>query len=69
MYENKAVIVRGDRPDLQMAALNTSTACIVLTKGVEPIEYVRYEAEQEEVSLIVVETDTPQHHGHAEHPG
>ena len=56
--ENKAVIVRGDRPDLQMGALNTETSCMVLTKGIEPIEYVSYEAEQEEVSVMIVETDT-----------
>ena len=41
-----------------MSALATPTACIVLTKGIEPIEYVRYEAETEEVSVMVVETDT-----------
>ena len=54
----KAAIVRGDRPDLQFAAINTNPACLVLTKGVEPIEYVRYEAEQEEVPVMVVGTDT-----------
>ena len=58
LRENKAVIVRGDRPDIQMAALNTSTSCMVLTKGIELIEYVQYEAEQEEVPVMVVETDT-----------
>ena len=58
LRENKAVIVRGDRPDIQMAVLTTPTACMVLTRGIEPIEYVTYEAEQEEVSIIVVETDT-----------
>ena len=56
--EDKAVIVRGDRPDLQMSALGTPTACMVLTKGIDPIEYVTYEAEQEEVSIMVVPTDT-----------
>ena len=56
--ENKAVIARGDRPDIHMSALATPTACMVLTKGIEPIEYVKYEAEQEEVSVMVVETDT-----------
>jgi len=56
--ENKAVISRGDRPDIHMSALATPTACLVLTKGIEPIEYVKYEAEQEEVSVMVVETDT-----------
>lgn len=58
LRDNKAVIVRGDRPDVQMSALVTPTACLILTKGVDPIEYVKYEAEQEEVSVMVVETDT-----------
>jgi len=56
--DEKAVIVRGDRPDLQMSALGTPTACMVLTKGIDAIEYVKYEAEQEEVSIVVVPTDT-----------
>ena len=56
--ENKAVIVRGDRPDVQMSALATPTSCMVLTEGIEPIEYVSYEAELEEVPIIVVQSDT-----------
>jgi BioD-like phosphotransacetylase family protein len=58
LRSNKAVIVRGDRPDMQMAALQTPTACLLLTKGIEPIEYVRNEAELEEVPIVVVEPDT-----------
>jgi BioD-like phosphotransacetylase family protein len=58
LRENKAVIIRGDRPDIQMAALQTPTACMLLTNGIEPIEYVAYEAEQERVPVIVVEPDT-----------
>jgi hypothetical protein len=58
LREDKAAIIRGDRPDMQMAALATPTACLVCTCGIEPIEYVRYEAEQEEVSVLVVEADT-----------
>ena len=57
-FENKAVIVRGNRPDLQMAALRTPTSCIVLTGGHPPIQYVSYEAGEEEVPLIQVDTDT-----------
>lgn len=57
---NKAVIVRGDRPDVQLSALNTSTACLVLTNGIEPIEYVKYEAELEKTPVMVVETNTLQ---------
>lgn len=55
---NKAVIVRGDRPDVQMSALSTSLACFILTRGVEPIEYVQYEASEECVPIIVVDMDT-----------
>ena len=51
---NKAVLVRGDRPDIQMGALATDTACLVLTGGKGPIQYVEYEAEQEEVALVRV---------------
>lgn len=58
LRKNKALIVRGDRPDIQMAALRTPTSCIVLTKGIEPIEYVKYEAIQEQVPILVVQTDT-----------
>ena len=57
-FSNKAVIVRGDRPDIQMAALRTPTSCIVLTGGHPPIQYVSYEAGEEEVPLIQVEADT-----------
>ena len=56
--ENKAVIVRGDRPDIQLAALATPTTCLVLTHGHQPNQYVYYQAQQQQVSLFVVETDT-----------
>ena len=56
--DSKAVIVRGDRPDVQMSALTTSTLCLVLTGGIEPIEYVLYEAELEEVPVAVVPAET-----------
>ena len=60
IHENRAAIVRGDRPDLQMSALSApgSTACLVATGGITPIEYVRYEAEQEETPIILVQSDT-----------
>ena len=58
LWRNKAVIVRGDRPDIHMAALATPTTCMLLTRGIEPIEYVTYEAEQAEVPLVVVPSDT-----------
>ena len=58
LYRNKAVVVRGDRPDIQMAALATPTACMVLTMGIPPIEYVLNEAELEEVPLVLVDPGT-----------
>ena len=56
--ENKAVIVRGDRPDIQMSALQTDTKCLILTQGIEPIEYILNEADLQETPIIVVESNT-----------
>ena len=56
--ENKAVVVRGDRPDVQMSALDTPCAFMILTDGITPIEYVLHEAALQEVPLAVVETST-----------
>ena len=56
--ENKAVVVRGDRPDIQLAALATPTTCLVLTGGHQPIQYVYYRAQEQGVPLLVVESDT-----------
>lgn len=58
LHDNKATIVRGDRPDIQMSSLQTPTTCMVLTEGIEPIEYVLNEAELEEVPIVVTESDT-----------
>ena len=58
LYENNAVVVRGDRPDIQMSALNGSASCLVLTGGVDPIEYILYEAREEETPVMVIEPDT-----------
>lgn len=55
---NKAVIVRGDRPDIQMAALHTPTSCLIVTSGVEPVEYIAHEADLEEVPVAIVDTST-----------
>lgn len=58
IHENKAVIVRGDRPDVQMAALHTPTSCLILTNGTEPVEYIVHEAELEEAPIVIVDTST-----------
>lgn len=56
--DNKAVIVRGDRPDVQMSALHTPTSCLIVTNGIEPVEYIVHEADLEEVPIVVVDTST-----------
>lgn len=55
---NKAVIVRGDRPDLQMGALATNTSCLVLTGDKQPVQYIEYEADKSEVPIICTAKDT-----------
>ena len=58
--KNTGVIVRGDRPDVQLAAIQTDTTrALILTKGVRPVEYVMYEAAQAGVPLVVVPGNTP----------
>jgi BioD-like phosphotransacetylase family protein len=51
---DKAVIVRGERADMQLAVLQTSTNCLVLTDNIEPLETVIFEAERKHVPLVVV---------------
>ena len=57
-FPNQAVITRAERPDIQMSCLMTDTRCLVLTGGGEPTEYVKAEAFQREVPLILVEGST-----------
>jgi BioD-like phosphotransacetylase family protein len=55
----QAVIVRCDKPDLQLAALHTSTLCLVLTGGRMPLGYVTERAESEGVPVLITAKDTP----------
>jgi len=55
---NKAVLVRGERPDMQMAALQTATRCLVIGGGGEPVPAVLQQAELRQVPLISVKSDT-----------
>lgn len=56
--DSKAVVVRGERPDMQLAALETSTRCLVLSGGVSPIHTVLRKAEDKGVPIILVKGDT-----------
>ena len=55
---NKAVITGGDRPDIQLAALETSTKCIILTGNMVPSEIILAKAEERHVPVMVVKDDT-----------
>jgi BioD-like phosphotransacetylase family protein len=55
---NKAVITGGDRHDLQLAALETSTRCLILTGGQHPSPVVLSRAREVSVPIVVVEPDT-----------
>jgi BioD-like phosphotransacetylase family protein len=55
---NKAVITGGDRADLQIAALETSTSCLVLTGNVRPAPAVLDRATQRNVPVLMVTGDT-----------
>lgn len=55
---NKAVITGGDRADIQLAALETDTKCLVLTGNLYPTPAVLAQAVDRGVPIIVVSTDT-----------
>lgn len=55
---NKAVITGGDRPDIQLAALETSTKCLILTGNLRPSPIIMGRAEEVGVPMILVRQDT-----------
>jgi len=54
---NKAVVVRSERSDMQLAALETSTRCLVLTGNTAPNPAVVYRAEEKNVPIILARDD------------
>jgi len=55
---SKAAIIRSDRPDMQMAAMETSTTCLVLTGDTQLKPVVLERAEEKNVPIIVARGDT-----------
>ncbi len=55
---NKALITGGDRSDLALTALETSTSVIILTGGLYPDVRVLSRAEEKGVPVILVHEDT-----------
>lgn len=56
--QNKAVITGGDRADLALAALQTSTSVIILTGGLYPHVRVIAKAEEKGVPVLLTSRDT-----------
>lgn len=54
----KCVITGGDRTDIQFAALETSTRCLVLTGSMRPSHQVIARAEELKVPVMLVSGDT-----------
>ncbi|MEE8353070.1 MAG: DRTGG domain-containing protein [Dehalococcoidales bacterium] len=57
---NKVAVLRGERADMQMAALQTPTTCLILSGGREPVHQVRHQAEDKGVPIIVAAESVPE---------
>ncbi|MFQ5878931.1 MAG: DRTGG domain-containing protein [Dehalococcoidia bacterium] len=57
-FPRKAVITRSHKPDLQLAALDSGTVCLIVAGGRHPLEYVKARAEEEEVPLLLTTKST-----------
>lgn len=55
--KNKAVVVRANRPDMQLAALETSTRCLVICTDTPLAAAVRFRAEAKNVPVISTKDD------------
>jgi BioD-like phosphotransacetylase family protein len=54
---NKAAVAKDDRPDMQMATLETSTRCLVISGGKAPSDYVRFKAENKGIPIILTKNN------------
>ena len=54
---NKAVVVRSERPDMQLAALETSMRCLVLSGNTAPVPAVSYSAEAKGIPIVIAKED------------
>jgi uncharacterized protein len=55
---NMAVVTGGDRADIQLAALETSTQCLILTGHLPPQAFIVSRAEDLEIPILSVDLDT-----------
>ena len=56
---NKAAVLQSERPDMQMAAMETSTACLVLTGNTPLKEIVLNRAQEQDVPIILTPDNVP----------
>ncbi|MEO0933621.1 MAG: DRTGG domain-containing protein, partial [Cyanobacteria bacterium J06641_2] len=56
--QNMAVVTGGDRVELQQAALETSTQCLILTGQLPPPSFILSRAEELEIPILSVDLDT-----------
>ncbi|MEA5581191.1 phosphotransacetylase family protein [Nodularia harveyana UHCC-0300] len=55
---NMAVVTGGDRVEIQQAALETSTQCLILTGQLPPPAFILTRAEELEIPILSVDLDT-----------
>ncbi len=55
---HKAVITGGYRADIQLAALETDTVCLILTGGIGPNNLIRTRAQEKGIPILIVQEDT-----------
>lgn len=55
---NNAVIVGGDRSDIQLSAIEAGTECLILTGELYPSEIIIARAEEKNIPILVVRDDT-----------
>jgi BioD-like phosphotransacetylase family protein len=56
--EANAVIVRSDKPDLQLAALNAGATCLIVTGSLPVLSYVLERVADDEIPLLRTKLDT-----------
>jgi len=55
---NMAVVTGGDRVEIQLAALESSTQCLILTGKLPPAPFILTKAEELEIPILSVDLDT-----------
>jgi len=59
LKDNKVAVLRSERADMQLAALQTSTRCLVLSGYERPLPQIMSQAEDKEVPIIMAGDDVP----------